>query len=412
MRINTKAAVIAAMIAAVAALGIFSFCSFQGKYWFKSEPKLNRAVVNLEKKPLKDRAALTTQPCRDRLTSEAQKKAYDTIASYAAEADRDEFDLGEAGKDDFEIALNAFTVDHPEVFWIDISSGYTYYEYEDRLCVSLHYSTSGEELEKQRTELNAAVEKAAGVAPDNADDYEVELYLNDWLTDNCAYKTDAGNKHTAYGAIVGGGAVCDGYSHAFQLLCRRLGIECTVIEGTSDFNNDAENGHMWNCVQLNGDWYHIDVTWNDATDSVCGVEHYFYVNLTEEQILRDHKISGGYSQRKSNSTGFFNVFVPKCDSTRLNYMALNFVTIKDPSDDDQILASLIDASRRKSPYCAYVIDESADFNKTVKSITDKYAGSWIQGANHYTGGNPKISDSGKVVFYENKRVLAIQLNYE
>ncbi len=412
MRINTKAAVTAAIIAAVAALCIFSFCSFQGKYWFKSEPKLNKAVVDLEKKSLKDRAALTTQLCREKLTSEPQRKVYDTIVSYSAEADRDEFDLGEAGKDDFEIALNAFTADHPEVFWIDSASGYTFYEYEDRLCASLRYTTSGGELEKQRTELDAAVEKAAEGAPDNADDFEVELYLNDYLTDNCAYKTDAGNKHSAYGALVGEGAVCDGYSHAFQLLCRRLGIECTVIEGTSDFNNDAENGHMWNCILLDCNWYHIDVTWNDSTDSACGVEHYFYVNLTDKQILTDHKISAGYSQRDSEKSIFFNVYVPKCDSTELNYMTLNFVTIKDPSDDDQILASLIEASRNKSPYCAYLIDESVDFKKTVKDITDKYAGSWIGGANYYTGGNPKISDSGKVVYYENKRVLAIVFDYE
>ena len=106
------------------------------------------------------------------------------------------------------------------------------------------------------------------------------------------------------------------------------------------------------------------------------------------------------------------MFVPKCDSSDLNYFSLNFVTIKDPSDDDQILASLIDSAKNKSDFCAYVIDESVDFNKTVKSITDKYADSWIQGANHYTGGNQKISDDGKVIFYENKRILAIVLNYE
>ncbi len=412
MKINFKAAVTVAIIAAIAALGIFAFFSFQGKYWCRSEPKLNKAVIKLEKKSLKNRAALTSQPCREKLTSKAQVKVYDTIASHADDADRDEFELGGAGKDDFEIALNAFMVDHPEVFWIDSSSGYTYYEYEDKLCVSLHYSTSGEELKNQKAKLDAAVDKAVKNAPDNATDYDIELYLNDWLSDNCAYKVDADSKHTAYGALVSGKAVCDGYSHAFQLLCRRLGIECTVIEGTSDFNNDAENGHMWNCIQLGNEWYHIDVTWNDSTDSACGAEHYFYLNLTEKQISRDHKISGGYSQRGSDKTDFFNVFVPKCDSEELNYFSLNFVTIKDPSDDDQILASLIEASRNKSSFCAYVIDESVDFNKTVKSITDKYAGSWIQGANHYTGGSPKISDDGNVVYYESKRVLAIQLNYE
>ena len=79
----------------------------------------------------------------------------------------------------------------------------------------------------------------------------------------------------------------------------------------------------------------------------------------------------------------------------------------------QLFYDLILALRAQNfDFCAYVIDESVDFNKTVKSITDKYAGSWIQGANHYTGGSPKISDDGNVVYYESKRVLAIQLNYE
>ena len=412
VRTSVKAAVIFAVLAAFVAVGVFAFCSGWGKYRFRDEPKLKKTAVNLEKKPLKSRTALSTELCKEKLTNASQKKAYDIIAKTVRNANTGEVSLEGADKKDFEIAVNAFTADHPEVFWIDFASGYTFYEYEDKLGVSLSYTASGNELAAQKAALDAAVEKAAQNAPDNASDYDVELYLNDYISDNCKYNTKGDMKHTSYGALVNGGAVCDGYSHAFQLLCRRLGIECTVVEGTSDFNNDAENGHMWNCIMLGGDWYHIDVTWNDSTDSVCEAEHYFYVNLTEEQISLDHDISGDYASKGSADGGYFNVFIPECNSTELNYAALNYVTIKDLDDDDQIIASLVESAKNRSTFCAYVVDKSEDFKKICDEITNSYAASWLDGADYYSGGIIDIESSGKVVFYENKRTLAILLKYE
>ena len=412
MRTGIKAAIIFLLVAATAAAGFFAFFSLRGKYSFRDEPKREKAVVELEKKSLKKRLPISSQLCRDNLTDKSQVKAYDIIAKSVQYTDARELSLEGASEDDFKVAVNAFIADHPEVFWIDLDAGYTFYEYEDKLNVSLKFNATGDELTAQRVALEEVVEKAVKNAPDNATDYEVELYLNDFIAQNCKYNVDAGSKHTAYGALVNGEAVCDGYSHAFQLLCMRLGIECTVIEGMSDFNNDAEDGHMWNCIELGGDWYHIDVTWNDSAKATCEAEHYFYFNLTEEQISRDHSISGGYADRASAEGGYFNVFVPKCNSTKLNYAALNFVTIKDPDDDDQIIASLVEAARSGSTYCAYVIDESVDFKETCKKITESYAASWLEGADHYTGGILDIDDGGQLVFYENKRVLAIPLKYE
>lgn len=411
MKINIKTLIAAIALLSAAAVGIFVVFSVWGKYWFRAEPKRSVAAVKLEKKPLQSRSALTTELCREKLNA-VQDSAYQKIASHTQNADSSRFVLDGAGKGDFEIALNAFRGDHPEVFWFDTSADFSYYEYDDSLAVSLNFSAAGEELAKKRAALDEAVEAAAQGAPDNATDYDVELYLNDYLTKHCAYSPDASVKHTSYGALVEGKAVCDGYSHAFQLLCRRLGIECTVVEGTSEFNTSAEDGHMWNCVLLGDDWYHIDVTWNDSTDSACEAEHYFYVNLTEEQITRDHTISGDYSQRSDKGGKLFNVFVPVCDSAELNYCARNFVTIDNPDNDEQILAALTEAARAKSTFCAYYIDPDADMDKTCKSITESYAASWIQGANHFTGGNPKIAADGKVVLYESKRVLAILLRYE
>lgn len=64
---------------------------------------------------------------------------------------------------------------------------------------------------------------------------------------------------TAYGALVGGSAVGEGYAMAFKALCDELNFECDVVLGTLN-----ERIHAWNIVKLYGFYYHIDVAMCDV----------------------------------------------------------------------------------------------------------------------------------------------------
>lgn len=411
MRINNKVLLAAVMLALTAVTGIFAFCAFQGKYMFAQEPTLDRKQVVLEKVPLSERKRLETELLRDKLPLDAQRRAYDVIKQHTMEADGARFRLADTDRDDIYMALAAFRGDHPEVFWIDPGTSYSYYEEEAAVNMQLHFTESGDALQKDRKALEAAVKKAIAEAPKEANDYDIELFLNDYIAKHCAYDIESEHRHSAYGALVNGGAVCDGYSKAFQLLCKRLGVECTVVEGTSEFNKDEDNGHMWNCVRLGGEWYHTDVTWNDSPNAACEVERYFYLNLTAEEIARDHVISGGYEDRSDNRGNYFNIFVPDCTCEDLNFLRLNCAVIDDPEQDEQILASLIDASRRGQTYCAFLIGEEAPFYTLTKKIADEYAGAWLHGTNRFLDGKPTIAENGSMVTYEDKRVIAFLITY-
>ena len=70
--------------------------------------------------------------------------------------------------------------------------------------------------------------------------------------------------HDAYGALVEGRAVCQGYSDAVKIICDYYGIPCVCISGTSD-----GGGHMWNAIQMeDGKWYFVDLTWDDQESSI------------------------------------------------------------------------------------------------------------------------------------------------
>ncbi len=96
-------------------------------------------------------------------------------------------------------------------------------------------------------------------------DLDKALALHDYLVLNCAYDWNVGNDmgeggenvYSAYGALMEGNAVCEGYAKAYLTLLKRAGIDCGLIR------SDAIN-HAWNWVELDGQRYHVDVTWDDS----------------------------------------------------------------------------------------------------------------------------------------------------
>ncbi|MDR1692088.1 MAG: hypothetical protein LBR72_01900 [Oscillospiraceae bacterium] len=69
---------------------------------------------------------------------------------------------------------------------------------------------------------------------------------------------EAGDAHTAYGALVGESAVSEGYAMAFKLLCGLLNVECRIVRGQID-----GVGHTWNLVRIGEFWYHISAGLDD-----------------------------------------------------------------------------------------------------------------------------------------------------
>jgi len=124
-------------------------------------------------------------------------------------------------------------------------------------------------------------------------DYEKELAIHDWIIDWANYDTEvASNSPDAspdpdndnpYGLLINKKAVCKGYTLTFQLFMDLVGVECITVNGTS---NNGQSEHAWNMVRIDGEWYCVDVTWNDPTDPNGGYKDdsvsHKYFNVTSQ----------------------------------------------------------------------------------------------------------------------------------
>ena len=170
-----------------------------------------------------------------------------------------------------------------------------YYTASDVLYISgfslkVAFTTSSYQSQKAALEqaVNAILQGASGT------DYDKARYFHDAILDRCSYNSGAVSVYQpmsceAYGALVEGSAICEGYAKAFKLLCNRAGIACEIVGGT--VNGEA---HMWNYVQIGGDYYLVDATFDDAP----GVGAYDYFLKGSSSVwdhLEDSSLLEGFS---------------------------------------------------------------------------------------------------------------------
>ena len=178
----------------------------------------------------------------------------------------------------------------PEMFNV-YSLGCSYSASNDRvLDVVVRYYPHADTVE----EYNACWEKMQSAAEyliqgvkDNSDltDVEKALILHDRLAVWTQYDVagmNAGTKnkiHTAYGPLGDGAAVCQGYAMAYMYLLDLVGIE-------SDYCSSDTLNHGWNIVYIDGQAYHVDVTWDDPIDGYSAQYSDTYGRVYHNNFLR------------------------------------------------------------------------------------------------------------------------------
>lgn len=127
----------------------------------------------------------------------------------------------------------------------------------DRIIeVTFAYQYLNSKLTSMSSELSEAVGSATATIS-STDDLTTLHELCAMLSELCDYETEPTSplSVTAYGALVKGKATDEGFAMAFKLLCDKMKVECTVVQGR--FNSVD---HVWNIVELDGICYHIDVS--------------------------------------------------------------------------------------------------------------------------------------------------------
>lgn len=156
------------------------------------------------------------------------------------------------------------------------------------MSIDVEYVKTPEEAQTELNEINARIDEImSGFSPEWGDFEKLE-YFHDVIITSCSYDETGENCYTAYGCIVDGKAVCEGYTKALLMFCERADIGCIPVVGQG-IEGDEMLPHIWNKVLIDGNWYGMDITWDDPVSQMGdGYLRYDYFAVTDEEMNRDH----------------------------------------------------------------------------------------------------------------------------
>ncbi|WP_240518329.1 MULTISPECIES: transglutaminase domain-containing protein [unclassified Lysinibacillus] len=235
-------------------------------------------------------------------------------------------------------------------------------------------------------------EVVASIDKQSLSNVEKVRAVNDYIVANTAY-TDQTNSspHSAYTVLAEHGGVCQGYALLAHSMLQKLGIETKYIVGYV-----GQEGHAWNLVKLDGQWYHLDTTWNDPVPDRKGAVRYQYFLVDDRTMAKDHTwIAEDY---------------PKATSTKYNYFHnVDFAA----KVGQQIFYSNVSENNK-----LYVLDLETGKSKRVSNSRAQYlvyADGWLYFSNYSHGAYlTKIRPDGsgeQILNREETKDLFVKDNY-
>lgn len=261
--------------------------------------------------------------------------------------------------------FEAYLNDNPKNFYL--SNNYTIvtnsvagFEFLDLL---LEYNRI-EDVKSMNSEMENAIDEIINrVIKEDMTDYEKELALHDELASTVKYYKFENIqdipyiKHTAYSALVKKEAVCDGYAKAYKLLLDEVGIDSIVLTG--DLEGEP---HAWNMVQIDNEYYHVDVTADNVEQGSNMYAIHAYFNNTDEEIKLTHKKDKRYT-------------VPECYSDAYNYYEISGKILKSEDNIYNKLRNIV-SKLKQEKILEVKVNNKFDAEEIVDTLYDLNFNNW------------------------------------
>lgn len=179
----------------------------------------------------------------------------------------------ECASNDYTFTMTATGTYNFRFYVMDTAAEVTY------LRVNFNISVSDDKYPSVDSIVRSAVAECNSKT--DGSEYAKALWLHDWLLEQLEYDKTL-KWSSAESALTRELGTCQSYESAYAKLLTAAGIENSETRDTYD-------GHTWNAMKLDGQWYQTDCTWDDSSDNWYSFDQRrLYFGLTDELMAIAH----------------------------------------------------------------------------------------------------------------------------
>lgn len=253
---------------------------------------------------------------------------------------------------DLDKAVEHVLSDYPELFHVGREYWYLYHRGEEDMITGIEFTytvTADEWIDMLVEALEVASSMMEGVRS-GMTDYDAELLVHDELCGHVEYSLRGKWGYTMYGALAEGKAACEGYAEAFCLMMRMLGIPCSMVWGVG-VDGDGSEDHEWNIVEISGELYLVDPTWNDTWGGMG------WFNVDDGLMERDHEADPLFDW-------------PECTSLDANWHVANGLWASRGIDTEALLRWMASEARRTGEEVSVRFESEKDLEAFLDGFDD------------------------------------------
>lgn len=248
--------------------------------------------------------------------NEEEQRVYRELLKGIRAREKD-FYLTLSQDDSIDRCYHAVLKDHPEIFWV-----HNHEKIYKTTCSDSDYCTftpgyiyTESEISEIQNAMEAGFQEVSSLIPADASDYEKVRIVYTYVIDNTQYQASDDDQSIA-GVFWKKEAVCAGYAGAVQYLLERIGVPCIYVDGSTQGSTE---GHAWNIVKLDGEYYYVDATNGDQPDFLNGNAAQLEEHKT---IIYDYlcPFPEEYEKKYIRSE---ELTVPDCTAKDMNFYVLN-----------------------------------------------------------------------------------------
>ena len=263
------------------------------------------------------------------------------------------------------------------------SYGYSYSEQ----TLYIEYSLTPDEIFSRQSEIQSKASSVISqiIQPSMSEEEKIHAIWK-YLEDNTSYDnaaleaakangfsasalTDYEDSFNTYGILCKNVGVCSSYGYTFKLLCDVADVDCMRVTGNLNYTLP----HAWNVVELNGNWYQLDITNHKNT---TGVPYLLY--LTSTSYASDN---GWVMNKDFVLDSNYNTYITSDNSKE--YYESNGLVAHSLEEECQIIARellngntsgavrcddpVLDTEDKQKQFVSYLVDNGVSID-TIKSL--------------------------------------------